>query len=259
MPTKSRLSFPTKFAREQNYYEVKDGTKMYLFDQITQFIYKVSFKLGQVAGDGLDEYVFKSYSSVEKQFFLSNYDILFARRTYREVGAPPNDPYLCQVNAAPTARNPDGSLNYTSAKITQDRRISELYESYTFLNDQLVYDPQLVHLAFRGKKEFDILGSTALDAQTPPQGPSYIVGATDTGSMTATDTDNQAKVEVFIPYDDQKKIADDIMKDKAWIRRFAQKHFLFIFRSNNVNKNPRILYGFPVKDLRIHPYDQVKY
>ena len=259
MPTKSRLSFPTKFAREQNYYEVKDGTKMYIFDQITQFIYKVSFKLGQVAGDGLDEYVFKSYSSVEKKFFLSNYDILFARRTYREVGAPADVDYLCQVNAAPTKfiSTVPKVYDYTGAKIVQNRRISEDYESYTFLNDQLVYDPQLVHLAFRGKKEFDILGTTSMDAHG--NFPSYLVGPTDTGSMTATDAQNQAKVERFIPYNDQKVIADDIMKDKAWIRRFAQKHFLFIFRSNNVNPSPRILYGFPVKDLRIHPYDQVKY
>jgi hypothetical protein len=115
----------------------------------------------------------------------------------------------------------------------------------------------LVHLGFRGKKEFDILGTTSTDVYG--QFPTYLVGPTDTGSMTATDADNQAKVERFIPYDEQKEIADHIMKDKAWIRRFAQKHFLFIFRSNNVNKNPRILYGFPVKDLRIHPYDQVKY
>ena len=259
MPTKSRLSFPTKFAREQNYYEVKNGTKMYIFDHITQFIYKVSFKLGQVSGDGLDEYVYKSYSSVEKRFFVNNYDILFSRRDYREVGAPATEYYKCQVNTAPREKNLDGTPDYTNAQIPFERRISPDYESYTFLNDQLVYDPQLDDMAFRNKKGFDILKTGITEAIAPNLGVTYPVVATSTASVSESLAENSDKTEVFLDYATQKSLSESVMKDKAWIRRFAQKHFLFIFKANNVNPTPRIFYGFPVKELRIHPYDQVKY
>jgi len=240
MAAKQRLGFPTKFAKEQNFYEVKakdeksTPTKMYIFDQVTQFIYKVSFKLGQVSGDGLDEYVSQSYSSVEKKFKVDNYDILFARRDFKDPNVDANSPvatYKSQVNAD----------NVPSAY-----RYNEDHESYLFLNDQLVYDPQLGKNAFSKTK-------SVLDIETPGQ--TYPVGSTVHGSQA----DNQAKVETFIPYEDQKNLSDSIMKNKAWIRKFAQKHFLMIFRSNNVMEDPRIFYGFAIKDLRYHPYDQVKY
>ena len=235
MSAKQRLGFPTKFAKEQNFYEVKDGTKMYLFDQVTQFIYKVSFKLGQVSGDGLDEYVSQSYSSVEKKFKVDNYDILFARRDFKDPNVAANEPvytWKSQVNANITYSNPSYRYNVD-------------HESYLFLNDQLVYDPQLGTSAYKNK--------SVLDIQSP--GLTYPVTATNHG----TQAQNVAKVETFIPYVDQRNLSNSIMKNKAWIRKFAQKHFLMIFRSNNVMEDPRIFYGFPIKDLRYHPYDQVKY
>lgn len=233
MSTKQRLGFPTKFAKEQNTYEVKDGTKMFLFDHITQFIYRVSFKLGQVSGDGLDEYVSKSYSSVEKKFKVDNYDILFARRDFREAGTTD---WFCQVN--------DSNL------ADQSKRWNVDHESYVFLNDQLMYDPQLGENAYKNKKMLEINLSSNL---TPA--PEYLVSH----SNLNTQTQNRNKVEKFDSYMDQRSLANSVMKNKTWIKRFAQKHFLMIFRSNNVMQDPRIFYGFPIKSLRYHPYDQVKY
>jgi hypothetical protein len=237
MAAKQRLGFPTKFAKEQNTYEVKDGTKMFLFDHVSQFIYRVSFKLGQVSGDGLDEYVSKNYSAVEKKFLIDNYDILFARRDFRGYPDTTSDStktWFCQVN--------DSNLS------DQTKRWNVDHESYIFLNDQLMYDPQLGETAFKNKKMIGI--------NTTVGGAEYPVSVT---SLNNDATKNQLKVEKFDTYKDQRTLANTIMKDKTWIKRFAQKHFLMIFRSNNVMPDPRIFYGFPIKSLRYHPYDQVKY
>jgi len=245
--SKTRLTFPTEFAREQNSYVVKDGTKMYLFDERTQFIYKISFKLGHVSGDGLDKYVEKSYSAVEKKFYVDNYDILFSRRDFRETGALATDPYFCQVNdiQAPDVRWQEYRFDSSGNK--------QVINSYIFLNDQLVYDPQLDKLAFRAdKKTFDILSSASTFDGHPP---TFKIDNADATKQAA----ERAKVEIFDSYADQLISSKEQMADKTWIRRFAQKHFLLIFKANHVNPNPRVFYGFPIKELRIHPYDQQKY
>lgn len=245
--SKTRLTFPTEFAREQNSYVVKDGTKMYLFDERTQFIYKISFKLGHVSGDGLDKYVEKSYSAVEKKYYVDNYDILFSRRDFRETGAAATEPYFCQVN---DEQSPDVRWQEFSFDSSGNRKVNDCY---IFLNDQLVYDPQLDKLAFRqDKKTFDILDSaTTFDGF----GPTFPVNNADATKEAA----ERAKVEVFNSYADQLVSSKEQMSDKTWIRRFAQKHFLLIFKANHINPNPRVFYGFPIKDLRIHPFDQQKY
>jgi len=189
-----RLSFPTQFTKEQNTYFIDNKTRMYLFDNSIQFIYKMSFNLGEINEDGLDDYVFNAYSLKEKKFFITNPEILFAKRDY---------------------------ININGDTVNQ----VVLGNGYTFLNDQVVYDPQAGEDAFRNK-----------------------------AAVTVTTAG-----KTFVPYTDQLAISRKIMKDKTWIRRFAQKHFLIIFKSNELNQNPRIFYGVPIKYLRLHPYDKLKY
>lgn len=188
-----RLSFPTKFAKEQTSYFIPDKSRLYLFDNLIQFIYKLSFNLGSINKDGLDDYVYNAYSLQDKKFFITNPEILFARRDY---------------------------VNTNNDTVNQ----VELEKGYTFLNDQLVYDPQLGDNAFRNKA---------------------LVNVTTAGRP-------------FVPYNTQLSLSRSIMKNKLWIKRFAQKHFLLVFKSNELNDNPRIFYGVPMKQLRAHPYDKVK-
>lgn len=193
-----RLSFPTQFTKEQNTYFIENKTRMYLFDNAIQFIYKMSFNLGEIQHDGLDDYVFNAYSLEEKKFFITNPEILFARRDYVDI----NGDTVNQV-----LPNNGG---------------------YTFLNDQVVYDPQVGDDVFRNKAVVNVQNVTT------------------TGKS-------------FVPYTQQLAVSRKIMKNKAWIRRFAQKHFVIIFKSNELNENPRIFYGVPLKYVRIHPYDKLKY
>ena len=155
-----RLTFPTKFAKEQNTYFVKDRLKMYLFDHTTQYIFQISFVLGEISSTGLDKYVYEKYSARD-----------------------------------------------------------------TFLNDQLVYDSQLGYDAFNINKA----------AITVSSGGTYS------------------------SYANQLATSKKVMRDKEWITKFAQKHFLLIFKANNLNETPKILYGFRMKDMRDHPYDKFKY
>lgn len=189
-----RLTFPTQFAKQQNTYFIENKIRMYLIDNTIQFIYKVSFNLGEINKDGLDNYVFNAYSLQEKKFSITNPEILFSKRDYID-------------------RSGD-TVNQVS-----------LNNGYTFLNDQLVYDSQMGDNAFRNKSDVTV--------------------------TTAGKT--------FVPYSEQLSRSHKIMKNKSWIKRFAQKHFLLIFKSNELNDDPRIFYGVPVKSLRSHPYDQMKY
>ena len=98
-------------------------------------------------------------------------------------------------------------------------------DGYTFLNDQLLYDAQLGYDAFNINK----------DLITVSAGGTYST------------------------YPEQLAASKYIMRDKEWITKFAQKHFLLIFKANNLNQTPKVLYGFRMRDLRDHPYDKFKY
>ena len=206
-----RLTFPTKFAKEQNTYFVRNNTRIALFDNNIQFIYKLSFKLGAINNDGVDEYVFSSYTGEEKKFFITTSEIVFSRRDY--VDAEGNN-----VNQIVTNKYIE--------------KFNEHVSGYTFLNDQIVYDPQMQDNAFRNKATINVTG---------PSG------------------------RGFKSYADQLTIANNVMKEKVWMRKYAQKHFMIIFKSNELNTptdstpGPRIYYGVPIKDLREHPYDRTKY
>ena len=166
---------------------------MYLFDHTTQYIFQISFVLGEISSTGLDKYVYEKYSAREKLQVFTDEEILFSRRNYTD------------------------SLNNTVNQVATD--------GYTFLNDQLVYDSQLGYDAFNINKA----------AITVSSGGTYS------------------------SYANQLATSKKVMRDKEWITKFAQKHFLLIFKANNLNETPKILYGFRMKDMRDHPYDKFKY
>ena len=256
----SRLKFPSRFAKAQIKFTVENGQRIHLFDTTTQFIYKVGFNVGEIEQYGLptilqhyypdipfqpyetdvkypvsklyslDNYIEKTYTIEEKTYQPSKYveNLLFSLRT---LGAPAVD-----------------QVDEFGANFYEDDEKQLDNGNYTFLIDQIVYDAQLKDTVFMKNSTYVInVKSDAVSNTVGQNHPVYDpVGVTiDRNS--------------FVPYAQQKTIANNIMKDKMWIKRFADKHYLIIFKPNNVNLNPRILFGVPISTFRVHPNDDTRY
>lgn len=91
---------------------------------------------------------------------------------------------------------------------------------YQFLNDQVVYDSQLEDFAF----EKPLL--------------------TFEDSLSNENTRAESK---------------EIMRKNYWLKRFAEKLFLIVFRANHLQPKPKVLFGFEMKNLRENKVDQNKW
>ena len=265
--------FPSRLATSQLKYTVPNGTRMFLFDTVTQFIHKVSFNVGEVEEYGVPNYVvytnpYKTNQPntdvkypVSKLYSLKNYinnSYTESEKTYFPTKYFENLTFSLRTLAAPGANQVD---EWSNPYYTEDE--TQLTSTdYTFYIDQLVYDAQLKETAFRKTDRYvlniksdAISNASSLNANTasdPHPSPNSYNAAYDKDPVSyARDS--------FVPYEDQKTISADIMKDKMWVKRFADKHYLIIFKANNVNKNPRVLFGVKLSDLRALPNDGTRY
>lgn len=94
---------------------------------------------------------------------------------------------------------------------------------YVFYNDQLIYDAQLGDYSFLEKEDVSQLTST------------------------------------FIPYSQAKEEADEILFYHRFVKTFAERKFLIVFRGNINQPKPSHLYGFLIKDIRENKLDRFKW
>ena len=280
------IEYPTRFAKDQITFKVPDNARVYLFNLGTQFISQVAFKVGTLqtigpdshavneynakiaanaAADignkdvdgaikshepivmrdyyttrayGADLYVTDGYTASEKKWIISNAieNIRFSQR-------------VCDV---PPAVSSDewGNLWY------EEDQVQLTKDSYTFFADQVVYDAQLKDRFWgvKGAKhniriKYDRWPNNIMPDMSPVTFP-YIKEYNGAEYIVHYDRGE------FLSYEASKMVSKSIMNGRTWLQRFADKKFLILFRPNNINSNPRVLYGVPVADLRYHDSDK---
>jgi len=269
-----RTQFPSRLALSQIKYNVKNGTRMYLFDTVTQFIHKVSFNIGEVEEYGVPNYVvytnpYKTNQPntdvkypVSKLYSLKNYinmSYTEKEKTHFPTNYFENITFSLRTTAAPGPTQQDEWYN----NYYEEDEVQLTSTSYTFFIDQLVYDPQLKERAFlKNDNKFAI--NIKSDA---------ISNASSVNANTASDPTPSVNSyhpvydknpvaysrDSFVPFAEQKVISANIMRDKKWLKLFADKHYLAVFKANNINKNPRVLFGVLLEDIRALGNDTSRY
>jgi len=250
----------------QNIYYIPTGTKIHILDNTNQAIFKVSFNVGEIETDVVDNYTvftneirdvngdiikFPNQTNqplqtdvkypVSKLYALNNY--INNSYTIEEKATIPskyieNLLFSLRTLDAPSASHsyPDGSTYYLDGE-TQLNSFG-----YFLFIDQVVYDSELKSKLFL--KDDTNLG---LNIKTDDVSNTPYVGQSLTYYDPVGVTIDRAS---FVPYAEQKTIAENIMSNKIWIRKFADKHKLLVFKSNNVDLNPRILFAIKLEEAR---------
>ena len=283
------IEYPTRFAKDQITFKVPDGSRVYLFNLRTQFISQIAFKVGtldtigpamqstQVYNDevdkqtennegplahdgtirkkekiemrdhymnrtfGADMYVTDGYTASEKTWIISNNveNIRFSQR-------------ICDVP------HPDSSDEWGNLWYKEDQ-MQLTKKDYTFFADQVVYDAQLKDRFWdmKGQKHMMNIKGDSFPNWIKPD--SSIRPHTDypyTKYYNGTVYTVDFRRDHFVNYPTTKTISKTLMHSREWLRRFADKKFLILFRPNMINSQPRVLYGIPIADLRYHDSDK---
>lgn len=271
----SRLTFPTWVAQAQVMYYLPKGTRIYLLDNTKQSISKITFNIGNVETQVVENHPVFTFEITDasgnalknpyqinqpntdvkypigKLYSLNNY-IDMSYSTHEKTGIPSsyieNIVFSERTLAAPSANhvNPTGQYLYSAG----DKQLT--VSGYTFYMDQLVYDAQLKEKVFlKDDKYFLNIASDRIS------------NASSFGKLNEIEDPRGVGVTIlrdsFVPFAQQKTISENIMRDKMWIKRFADKHYLAVFKSNNVNLNPRIFFGVKLEELRSHFTDDTRY
>lgn len=270
----SRLTFPTWVAQAQVMYYLPKGTKIYLLDNSKQSISKITFNIGEIETRVVENYtefvneivnpqgeiVRLPYQTnqpdqtdvkypVSQLYSLNNYiDMMYTteEKLYHPSKYPENIAFSERTLAAPSANhvNPTGQDLYSAG----DKQLTD--SGYTFYMDQLVYDAQLKEKVFLKDDKYFLNIASDRISNASSLG-TYHEVYDPVGVTIARDS--------FVPFSQQKTIAENIMKDKMWIKRFADKHYLAVFKSNNVLLNPRLFYAVSLEELRSHFTDDTRY
>lgn len=256
-----RLKFPTQVAQRQVQYFLPKGTRMYMFDVRSQAISKITFNIGEIESFTIPEewdyyYANRPYQPhseekypVSKLYSLNNYiDMLYTveEKTYHPSKYIENLVFSERTLSAPSPgqTTPTGQDLYKAG----DKQLDDT--GYTFYIDQLVYDAQLKENVFLKDNKYSLNIANDRISNASSVGTSHPIY--DPVGVTISR-------DVFLPFAQQKTIAADIMKDKMWLKRFADKHYLAVFKSNIVDLKPRVLFGVKLEELRAHFTDDTRY
>lgn len=259
--------FPSFFAKEQNIFKVKTGEKIHLFDLKKQFVTKVSFNVGEIETYGLPTVLghyypdlpYQPYETevkypVSRLYSLESYVNRFYNAEERVSHASKfleNTRFSLRTLDAPNVEHKDSFGN----NLYNDNDTQLVSDGYKFLIDQLVYDPQLRGKVFlKDSTQFDInIKSDAITNITSAAHPVFDVKNTPFPTTGVNYTRDS-----FVPYAQQKAIAEQIMNVRPWLKRYADKHYLILFKPNNVDENPKVLFGVTLSSLREYVRDDTK-
>jgi len=126
--------------------------------------------------------------------------------------------------------------------------------NHSFYLDELIYDAQLGFDAFRQVNEWEefqvnscvtyLRHHQILEYET-----TVAENAKHENLMKTFPADTTGK---FSSLENGLDFSQRVLKKHAWIKDYAEKHFLLIFHLNYTDKNfiPKYLYGFPVWEVR---------
>lgn len=255
----NRLQFPSRFAKAQIRYRVNTGDRIYLYDLTTQFIYKVGFNVGEIEQYGLPRILMHYYPNlpyqpyeesvkypVSKLYSLNDYirKLYSVEETILKPSAlVENTIFSLRTLDPPSAGQEDefGNPYYADG----DKQLNDNY--YEFYADQLIYDAQLKETVFMKENKFVL--NIKNDAVSNAAGSHLVYDPVGVTILRNT----------FVPYAQQKTIANDIMVKNKWAKNHADKHYLCLFKPNNVALSPRILIGLTIESLRQVKKDDTRY